>query len=56
MTMSLLMNNTSNNRATHCIYAWAWLPAFLVAEHNIMLFGPGGTPAARCGEFFSTDN
>jgi Family of unknown function (DUF6519) len=53
MTMSLLMNNTSSNQATHCIYAWAGSSPWLVASPNTILFGPLGTPVARCGEFFS---
>lgn len=53
MTMSLLMNNTSSNQATHCIYASAGTPPWLVASPNTILFGPAGAPVARCGEFFS---
>jgi hypothetical protein len=51
--MSLLMNNTSSNQATHCIYARAGTPPWLVASPNTILFGPLGAPVARCGEFFS---
>ena len=57
VTRSILMNNTSNNRATHCIDASAVWSSLLVASSNIILFGgPHGEPAERCRKLvFSMD-